>query len=85
MDAKRALVETDGNMEAAAELLREKGLRKQLKADRVAAEGLTGIAVNGNVAAIVELNSETDFVAKMINLLPWLKKQQNLLRLKTSN
>ena len=76
MDAKRALVETDGNMEAAAELLREKGIAKAAKkADRVAAEGLTGIAVNGNVAAIVELNSETDFVA-------WLKKQQNLLRLK---
>lgn len=82
MDAKRALVETDGNMEAAAELLREKGIAKAAKkADRVAAEGLTGIAVNGNVAALVELNSETDFVAKMTNLLLWLKKLQNFLQL----
>ena len=65
MDAKRALVETDGNMEAAAELLREKGIAKaEKKADRIAAEGLTGIAVNGNTAALIELNSETDFVAK---------------------
>ena len=65
MDAKRALVETDGNMEAAAELLREKGIAKaEKKADRIAAEGLTGIAVNGNTAALIELNSETDFVSK---------------------
>ncbi|WEV60636.1 translation elongation factor Ts [Streptococcaceae bacterium ESL0729] len=65
MDAKKALVETDGNMEKAVELLREKGMAKAAKkADRVAAEGLTGVYVDGNVAAVVEINSETDFVAK---------------------
>ena len=65
MDAKRALVETDGNMEAAAELLREKGIAKAAKkADRIAAEGLSYIEVKGNKAVILEINSETDFVAK---------------------
>ncbi len=65
MDAKKALVETDGDMEKAIEFLREKGMAKAAKkASRVAAEGLTGIYVNGNVAALVEVNSETDFVAK---------------------
>ena len=65
MDAKKALVEVDGDIEKAIELLREKGMAKAAKkADRVAAEGLTGVYVNGNVAAIVEVNSETDFVAK---------------------
>ena len=80
MDAKRALVETDGNMEAAAELLREKGIAKAAKkADRVAAEGLTGIAVNGNVAALVELNSETDFVAKNDQFVALVKETAELL------
>lgn len=52
-------------MEKAIELLREKGMAKAAKkADRVAAEGLTGVYVNGNVAAVVEVNAETDFVAK---------------------
>ncbi|MBJ8326450.1 translation elongation factor Ts [Streptococcus pacificus] len=65
MDAKKALVETDGDMEKAIEFLREKGMAKAAKkASRVAAEGLTGVYVNGNVAALVEVNSETDFVAK---------------------
>lgn len=65
MDAKKALVETDGDMDKAVELLREKGMAKAAKkADRVAAEGLTGVYVNGNVAAVVEVNAETDFVAK---------------------
>ena len=65
MDAKKALVEVEGDIEKAIELLREKGMAKAAKkADRVAAEGLTGVYVNGNVAAIVEVNSETDFVAK---------------------
>ena len=80
MDAKRALVETDGNMEAAAELLREKGIAKAAKkADRVAAEGLTGIAVNGNVAALVELNSETDFVAKNDQFVALVKEAAELI------
>ncbi|MGT2930347.1 translation elongation factor Ts [Streptococcus dentasini] len=65
MDAKKALVETDGDIEKAVELLREKGMAKAAKkADRVAAEGLTGVYVAGNVAAVVEVNAETDFVAK---------------------
>lgn len=65
MDAKKALVETDGDIEKAIELLREKGMAKAAKkADRVAAEGLTGVYVAGNFAAVVEVNAETDFVAK---------------------
>ena len=67
MDCKKALVETDGNIEAAVDLLREKGLAKAAKkAGRVAAEGLVKIAfsADGKTAAIVEVNSETDFVSK---------------------
>lgn len=65
MDAKKALVETDGDIDKAVELLREKGMAKAAKkADRVAAEGLTGVYVDGNVAAVIEVNAETDFVAK---------------------
>lgn len=65
MDAKKALVEVDGDIEKAIELLREKGMAKAAKkADRIAAEGLTGVYVSGNVAAVVEVNAETDFVAK---------------------
>ncbi|MDN6626796.1 MAG: translation elongation factor Ts [Pisciglobus halotolerans] len=65
MDAKKALVETDGDLEAAVDHLREKGMAKAAKkADRVAAEGLTGVVIDGNDAAITEVNSETDFVSK---------------------
>jgi elongation factor Ts len=65
MDAKKALTETEGNMEAAIDWLRTKGLAKAAKkADRVAAEGLVGVAVSGNRGVAVEINSETDFVAK---------------------
>ena len=67
MDCKKALTEADGNMERAVDILREKGLSKAAKkADRVAAEGLVTINTNADntVAAIVEVNSETDFVAK---------------------
>ena len=65
MDAKKALVETDGDMEAAVDWLRTKGLAKAAKkADRVAAEGLVGVAVSGGRGVTVEVNSETDFVAK---------------------
>lgn len=65
MDAKKALTECDGNMDAAIDWLRTKGLAKAAKkADRVAAEGLVGVAVSGGVGVAVELNSETDFVAK---------------------
>ena len=64
MDAKKALVEVDGDMDKAVQYLRDKGMAKAAKkADRVAAEGLTGVYVDGNVAAITEVNSETDFVS----------------------
>ena len=65
LDCKKALVETDGDMNAAVDFLREKGIAKAAaKGDRIAAEGLTAVAVDGNKAALVEINSETDFVAK---------------------
>ena len=65
MDAKRALVEVEGVMDKAVDLLREKGMAKAAKKnDRIAAEGLSATYVAGNVASVVEVNSETDFVAK---------------------
>ena len=64
MDCKKALVECDGNMEAAVDYLREKGLASQAKkADRIAAEGTVAVYTADGVGAVVELNSETDFVA----------------------
>lgn len=65
MDAKKALVAVEGNIEKAVDYLRENGLAKAAKkADRIAAEGSASIFVDGNTAAIVEINAETDFVAK---------------------
>ncbi|AIY05860.1 elongation factor Ts (EF-Ts) [Planococcus sp. PAMC 21323] len=65
MDCKKALVQTDGDMEAALDFLREKGLSSaSKKADRIAAEGITSILVQENEAIIFEVNAETDFVAK---------------------
>lgn len=67
MDCKKALTEADGDMDRAIDILREKGLSKAAKkADRIAAEGLVTIKLNADnsVAAITEINSETDFVAK---------------------
>ena len=65
MDCKAALGETGGDMEAAIDWLRKKGLSKAAKkAGRVAAEGLIGIAAQGNIGALVEVNAETDFVAR---------------------
>jgi elongation factor Ts len=65
MDCKKALVENNGDMEAAVDWLRTKGLAKAAKkAGRVAAEGLVGVASRDNIAALVELNSETDFAAR---------------------
>lgn len=65
MDCKKALVETDGDMEKAITWLRERGIAKAgKKAGRVAAEGLCNVVTNGNKAVLYELNSETDFVAK---------------------
>ena len=65
MDCKKALTQTDGNIDAAIDYLRENGIAKAAKkADRIAAEGLSYIEVKGNKAVILEINSETDFVAK---------------------
>ncbi len=65
MDCKKALSECDGNLEAAVDWLREKGIAKAGKKEaRIAAEGLADIFVNGNKAVIVEINAETDFVSK---------------------
>ena len=65
MDCKKALVATEGNLEAAIDFLREKGLSSAAKkSDRIAAEGTTYILEQGNEAILVEINAETDFVAK---------------------
>ena len=65
MDCKSALNETSGNVESAVDWLRKKGLSKAAKkADRVAAEGLVGVAIKGTKGVLVEVNSETDFVAR---------------------
>lgn len=65
MDCKNALQENDGNIDAAIDWLRKKGLSKAAKkSSRVAAEGLVAVATNGVEAAIIEMNSETDFVAR---------------------
>ena len=65
MDCKKALEETNGDIATAVDWLREKGIAKAAKkADRVAAEGLTRVVVDQNTAALIEINSETDFVAK---------------------
>ena len=65
MDCKKALNETNGDLNAAADWLRTKGIAKaDKKASRIAAEGLVAIAINGTTGALVEVNSETDFVAR---------------------
>ena len=65
MDCKNALMENNGDIEAAMDWLRSKGIAKaEKKSGRVAAEGLIGIAAGENSAAVVEVNSETDFVAR---------------------
>ncbi|GAB3794794.1 translation elongation factor Ts [Virgibacillus kimchii] len=65
MDCKKALQETDGDMDKAIDFLREKGIAKAAKkADRIAAEGLAHVETKGNTAALLEVNCETDFVTK---------------------
>jgi elongation factor Ts len=65
MDCKKALTECNGDIEAAIDWLREKGISKAAKkTERIAAEGLANIYVDGNKAAIVEVNCETDFVTR---------------------
>lgn len=75
MDCKKALVECDGDKEKAIDYLREKGIAKAAKkAGRIASEGVVAAAVAGNTACIVEVNSETDFVAKNENFQNLVKK-----------
>ena len=81
MDCKKALVEADGDMDKAVELLREKGLAKAAKkASRIAAMGLvrTAFSEDGKTAAIVEVNSETDFVAKNDEFVGFVEKVAKL-------
>ncbi|MBU1020627.1 MAG: translation elongation factor Ts [Firmicutes bacterium] len=73
LDCKKALTETDGDIDKAIDWLREKGISKAAKkADRIAAEGLCNVVVKGNDAIVLELNSETDFVAKNAEFLELL-------------
>ena len=75
MDCKKALVESDGDFEAAVKYLREKGMAATAKkADRIAAEGIVDILTIGNTTAIVEVNSETDFVAKNATFQEFVKE-----------
>jgi elongation factor Ts len=75
MDCKKALTETQGDFAAAEDWLRKKGISKAAsKGARVAAEGLVGLEVQGTIAAMVELNCETDFVAKNADFVALLKK-----------
>lgn len=73
LDCKKALTETDGDIKKAIDWLREKGISKAAKkANRIAAEGLSTVEVNGNKACVLEINSETDFVAKNAQFLSLL-------------
>jgi elongation factor Ts len=80
MDCKGALEHTNGDMEAAIDYLREKGIAKAAKkAGRIAAEGLCNVVIKGNEAVIYELNSETDFVAKNNQFLDLLSEVGNAI------
>ena len=84
MECKKALAETDGDMEAAVEYLRKNGQAKaEKKAGRIAAEGLCDVAIEGDSAAVVEVNSETDFVANNADFRSYVGKVANAA-LKTS-
>jgi elongation factor Ts len=75
MDAKKALIEAGGDIEAAVDLLRAKGLATaQKKSSRTAAEGLVGVLVSGTRGVVVEVNSETDFVAKNEKFQDFVRK-----------
>ena len=80
LDCKKALEEANGNLEKAAEWLREKGISKAAKkAGRIAAEGLVNILIEGNKALVIEVNSETDFVAKNDEFKDLINTISNLL------
>jgi elongation factor Ts len=87
MDCKKALQETDGDMDKAIDFLREKGIAKAAKkSDRIAAEGITNIQTEGNDAVILEVNSETDFVAKNEGFQTLVKElAQHLLKNKPTD
>ena len=75
MECKKALVACEGDLEKAIDFLRKKGVAvAEKKAGRVANQGLVGLAVRGNKGAVVELNSETDFVAKNTDFQAYLKQ-----------
>src|SRR6059058_1639829 len=79
MDCKSALAETNGDLEAAVDWLRKKGLSKAAKkAGRVAAEGLIGVAARPDAGALVEVNSETDFVARNDQFKDFVKEAAQL-------
>ena len=82
MDCKNVLTETDGNIEKAIELLREKGLAKAAKkAGRIASQGLVGLAFaeDGSAAAAIEVNAETDFVAKNEEFIDFVRTLTNMV------
>lgn len=87
MDCKKALQATDGDMDKAIDFLREKGISKAAKkADRIAAEGLTTILTEGNDGVIIEVNAETDFVAKNEQFQTLVKElAQQILKAKPAN
>lgn len=80
MDCKKALTECDGDIAKSIDWLREKGIAKAAKKnDRIVAEGLTRVGVEGNTGVIFEVNSETDFVAKNEQFLELLETVKNAL------
>ena len=80
LDCKKALEATEGNMDKAIDWLREKGISKAAKKEgRIAAEGLCQIAVDGNKAVILEVNSETDFVAQNENFVNFVDYLANII------
>lgn len=80
MEAKKALVAVEGDLEKAIDFLREKGMAKAAKkSDRIAAEGLADVEVIGNTAAIVEVNAETDFVAQNDQFKALVKRTAQLI------
>ncbi|WP_088809889.1 MULTISPECIES: translation elongation factor Ts [Listeria] len=87
MDCKKALVETDGDMDKAIDYLREKGIAKAAKkGDRIASEGMTHVVSNEKHAVVLEVNAETDFVAKNDNFIALVDKLANhLLAVKPDN
>jgi len=81
LDCKNALAETNGDLQAAVDWLRKKGVLKAAKkADRVASQGLIGVTVHGDTGALVEVNAETDFVARNDQFKEFVTKVANVAR-----